>query len=264
MNAAVRFFDLGVGVFPIVTPGKTPRCKSWDDYVCSRDEAARFRNYGVRLGPCRLGWLGVADTDNPGAESWAASNLPPTPLTVITGRGIHRYYRIAGDAPKFIYRAGHTIEFRNTGQYVVGPGSVHQSGTIYTAANWSWRWDDLPLFPAAFDFGAPPAPAGGGQLGDGFEFPSEVRAGARHHELFRLLRSLRGLGADQDVARGIVHDANQNRCIPPLPEGADFERWFQRGWNTPDRPFTPGIEIPDLPADSGPDVDLDAVDLGGF
>ncbi len=53
MNAAVRFFDLGVGLYPIVTPGKTPRCKSEDDYVCSRDEAARFRNYGVRLAPAR-------------------------------------------------------------------------------------------------------------------------------------------------------------------------------------------------------------------
>ena len=144
-GSRVVLLDQGIGVFPIVTPGKTPACSSWDDYVCTRNQAARFGNYGVRLGV-----LAVADSDSSASKAWVAANLPPTPFMVNAARGRHRYYRLEAATPKFIHRDGHAIEFRNQGQYVVGPGSVHKLGMTYTASDWSWDWNDIPIFPADF------------------------------------------------------------------------------------------------------------------
>jgi Bifunctional DNA primase/polymerase, N-terminal/Primase C terminal 1 (PriCT-1) len=244
MTAALWFFDHGVGVFPVI--GKEPACSSWDDYVCSRAHAARLFNYGVPLGR-----LGVADTDNADVETWAALHLPPTSFKVRTARGWHRYYRIGGPLPKFIHRDGHTIEFRNVGQYVIGPGSVHPGdrkasilpGIIYTADAWSWRWEDLPFFPTDFLFDDRPSTTSTGAVYvDGFEFPDVVSAGERHDQLFRLLRSFKGLGMDQRTTREAVSLANQRRCQPPLDEDDTFERWFNRGWKNPDRPIAERLD----------------------
>jgi hypothetical protein len=129
-HTAVWFHDNGIGVFPIKTRSKEPACKSWDDYACTRDDAAKFVNYGVRLAH----WIGVIDTDSPESEAWVQAHCPTTPFTVRGARGLHRYYRLQAEkTPKFIKRDGLTIEFRNQGQYVVGPGSVHPTGAVYVA-----------------------------------------------------------------------------------------------------------------------------------
>lgn len=239
--AALWFFDHGVPIFPV--RDKEPavaKGTSWKDYQCSREQAARFKNYGVPLSDS----LGVLDTDRREAELWVLQQiadrmLVETPFVVTTGRGKHRYYRLAGPLPKFIHRDGHTIEFRNVGQYVVGPGSRHPSGVLYAASAWSWRWDDIPHFPADFWFDDRPPEARGGSIDNEYQFPEVVRAGERHDQLFRLLRSCKGIGIDRDGTREIVSMANQNRCDPPLPEDQAFEQWFARGWNKPDRPLRP-------------------------
>ncbi len=272
MNAfAPRFYDWGVGVFP--ASGKEPACKSWDDYTCTRDQAAGFKNYGVRLGqvPGRPNYLAVLDTDNTDASNWVidqilAKNIPDTPFRVLTARGQHRYYVLHAPAPKFIHRDGHTIEFRNAGQYVVGPGSIHLSGAIYTPVAWSWLWEEIPVFPVdsfLFDDGSC-GKRSTGTFGEGFEFPDEVRAGERHDQLFRLLRSFKALGVDKTATREIVTLANQTRCRPAVAEDRTFVLWFDRAWSLPDRPFeTLPLAIPPMD-DSAPTIDLDAVDLEGF
>lgn len=237
--AAAWFVDQGVSVFPIKERGKEPLVK-WREYRCDRDTAAGFINYGVALST----WLGVVDTDSIESESFVASqiaagHIPFTPFRVATARGIHRYYRLARPTPKFIRRSGMAIEFRNEGQYVVGPGSVHPSGSVYTPSAWSWNLEEVPIFPEfQFDDGSLGARSDGdgGPQGELYSFPPEVTAGERHHELFKLLRSLKALQNDIESAWWCVDMANQNFCKPPLPSGG-LRRWFDRGWNNPDRPL---------------------------
>lgn len=230
------FVDQGVGVFPIKEGSKEPACKSWDDFVCTREQAGRLKNYGVRLSTT----LGVIDTDEPEAEGWVVTHIPWTPFRVQTARGTHRYYRLLRNTPKFIHRDGFTIEFRNVGQYVVGPGSVNATGVIYTPTKWSWDMSDVPIFPEFVFDDRPGATPEGGHVPAGglaFEFPETVFAGERHDALYKLLRSWKALGNDKESGFELIKLANANRCRPPLSEGADLRRWFNRGWDTPDRPI---------------------------
>lgn len=236
--------DNGVHVFPIRFRGKEPIVKSWDDFVCTREEAAGYKNYGVRL----ESWLGVIDTDTLESEAWALEHLPLTPFKVRTARGTHRYYRLSRPTPKFLHRDGLTIEFRNAGQYVLGPGSVHPTGVVYEADPWSWNLSDITIFPTdfvfddrpGFDNGAGNVPGACGSLaaGTAYEFPEVCYAGERHDALFKLLRSFKALGNDYDSTRQLIGLANANRCSPPLAVNPEFERWCRRAWDNPDRPIT--------------------------
>jgi len=238
MNAPAQWFhDHNVGVFPLKTRSKEPACK-WLGYSCSREHAARFVNYGVRLGT-----MAVVDPDCHDTIAWCERNLPDTPFLVRTARGFHVYYRLASSdgVPKFLHRDGLTIEFKNAGQYVVGPGSVHPSGAVYTAVEWSWRWDDIPVFPAnfLFDDGSCGRRSAPGVIGERYEFPTAgVGKGERHAELFKLLRSLKAQGYEQADARIVIVFANENGCRPPLPDSQIFDNgWFARAWGNPDRPL---------------------------
>src|SRR5262249_25013791 len=147
------------------------------DYRCSREQAGRFKEYGVPLG-----LFAVADSDSAAAEAWNAANLPDTPFKVTTGPyhdkslglGRHRYYRLVGDAPHYIERDGPTIEFRHAGQYVVGPGSTRPDGIVYTADDWSWDINDVPFFPTEFNFDDRPYGARGSSSGQPFVLPQTI------------------------------------------------------------------------------------------
>ena len=243
---ALWFHRLGFHVFPTINKvPAVPKGTSQFDYRCTREQASRFKEYGVPLGP-----VAVVDSDTPQTEAWVGAHLPETPFTVTTGpyhggsagRGRHRYFWLVGDAPHFIHRDGHTIEFRHRGQYVAGPGSVRPDGVMYRADPWSWNARDVPVFPVAdFLWDDRPLEARGSAAGAPFEFPEVVRAGERHDQLFRLLRSCKAKGNDREITRQMVALANECRCRPPLAEDDSFERWFTRQWNKPDRPFEPPL-----------------------
>ena len=237
---AAWFWDHGIHVFPVA--GKAPavpKGTSQFDYRCTRAHAARLWNYGVPLSAS----LAVLDTDTSDDELWVLQQIidrviPDTPFLVETARAFHRYFRLRGPLPKFMHSDGHTLEFRNVGQYVVGPGSMHPSGKKYQALGWSWRWEDIPFFPADFVFddgscGTFSAP------GTPYEFPEKVYAGERHDQLFRFIRSFKALDTDRETVREIVTMTNAHSCHPPLAEDEEFEKWFSRAWNLPDRPFPP-------------------------
>jgi len=91
---------------------------------------------------CKWSSLLVIDEDRPGAfAAFAASigqAIEPT-FAVGTAKGRHYYYRQAEGAPLGNSRgrlAGYGIDVRGggagNGGYVVGPGSVHETGVIYT------------------------------------------------------------------------------------------------------------------------------------
>ncbi len=238
MNAAaVWFFDHGVGVFPLVARSKVPACTTWVGYAGNRAQVARFHSYGVRLGRCRGDCLVVVDTDTPDAEAWVATHLPSTPLVVATARGWHRYFRAVGPQPKYIHRDGHTIECRNQGQYVVGPGSIHASGAVYAPTDWSWKWEDISWIPSdlVFDDRSPEARGAGVSGPDGGRFesaqpytiPPAIFAGERHDQMFRLMRSLQARGVDPEGARAACHVENRAKCCPLLDED-ELDRYLCR------------------------------------
>ena len=250
-------FDLSIRVFPLIGkhpdstrhyPERYPRCFSWDDYTCTRSHVERFGNYAVSLDH-----LIVVDTDNADAEAWIATYLPLTPFRVHTARGLHRYFRRTGPLPSFIKRDGFTIESRNRGEYVVGPGSTHPGdpkrgiprGIIYTAEPWSWDLHDVPIFAAdfVFDDGSCASSATSSVSGERFEFPTVVREGERHRMLFRQLRSWRHIFT-KDEAREMISTMNVAHCDPPLIEDADFDYWFERSWKQKDRPFPDVVPTP--------------------
>jgi len=234
VNAVLWFLDQRVRVFPIRQGSKEPACKSWDDFECTREEAAAFTNYGVALGP--VGY-GVCDTDTPESEEWAAAHLPHTPFKVRTARGVHRYYRLLNPAPKFIHRDELTIEFRNAGQYVLGPGSLHPSGAVYVADDWSWRLQEVPIFSVeAFEWDDRPYHTRGSAVGstDGYKTPDEIKAGQRHDEMYRMCRALKIRGVPVEGATQACIIENQIRCKPPLPQRA-IQKHLHRVYHQPNR-----------------------------
>jgi len=96
-------------------------------------------NLGVA---CKLSGLLVVDEDRPGAFAEFAASVGmavmPT-FTVTTSKGRHFYYRQEEGAPLGNGRgalAGRGIDVRGggagNGGFVVGPGSVHATGVVYT------------------------------------------------------------------------------------------------------------------------------------
>lgn len=236
------FLDNGVRVFPIKARDKVPACASWDDYRATVQELDAWSNYGAALGVGAS--LGVVDSDSPEIENWVAANVPPTSFMVDTARGVHRYYRLIGAATHFIHRAGHTIEFRNTGQYVVGPGSIHSTGRVYVAREWSWQIQDVPFFPVN-DFQWDDRPDGERGYADGemLVLPTVIKAGERHDLLFKLMRSLQARGVD-DVEQllTILRAENRAKCSPPIDD-AELTRYIRRVAKHRDRPGFNRLEI---------------------
>lgn len=106
-------------------------------------------NIGVA---CKQSCLLVVDEDQPGAFAAFAASIgqavEPT-FAVDTAKGRHWYYRQDDGAPLGNGRgrlAGHGVDIRGGGDgnggYVVGPGSVHATGVVYTPADSS-----APILP---------------------------------------------------------------------------------------------------------------------
>ena len=267
---ALDLFDLGLSLFPCEPRSKQPATsylpRRWDEvreksvptWKPFQTERATREQIATWFGPLNpalvtgsISGVSVVDPDSPEALAWC-ERLPRTPFVVKTARGLHFYFRYAPGLPAFIYPDDTLrIEIKSDGRYVMAPGAIHPSGSVYEVVGGRLpaNLDELPPFPLdrLVDLRTvKPSSASG----DGYEFPEEVFAGERHHELFKLVRSFKGLGADLETCREAVRRANENRCKPPLtdrefdPRGG-FDTWTRRVFNQPDRPLDPlGDRIP--------------------
>ena len=95
----------------------------------------------------------VVDADSEDAVKFVRENLTYTPRRVITSKGKHFYYQVD---PNYPVRNGVNpdlrIDLRGQGGCVIAPGSIHESGHVYTRDDdpdvdvW---WGSLPKLNAA-------------------------------------------------------------------------------------------------------------------
>jgi hypothetical protein len=119
-----------------------------------------LRNLGIDCG--RSGFL-VVDEDRPGAFAEYAASLGeeiPVTFAVRTGKGTHFYLLQPEGEPLGNGRgklSGQGIDIRGKGGFTVAPGSVHQTGALYTPADPSVPLAFAPGWLVAALRAAPPA-----------------------------------------------------------------------------------------------------------
>lgn len=129
--------------------GQWSRIATLNPQVIAAQLAGAPWNVGIA---CKQSGLLVIDEDRPGAYAEFASSIGKTvdpTFTVATAKGSHFYYRQAEGAPLGNGRgrlAGRGIDVRGGGDgnggYVVGPGSIHQTGALYSPVDSS-----APILP---------------------------------------------------------------------------------------------------------------------
>jgi len=150
--------------------GKWPRIATLGHVLIQAQLADGLWNLGVA---CKASSLLVVDEDRPGAFTAFATSIGETikpTFAVRTAKGTHFYYRQPDGAPLGNGRGqlkGHGIDIRGGGAgdggYVVAPGSIHQTGVIYTPQDSATPIRPVPSWLAEVLRPAPlpePVPAG--------------------------------------------------------------------------------------------------------
>lgn len=145
LSAALRIAESGAPVFPCRANNKRPEATGWQDQATTDPDQIRAwlgngteRNYGVRTGT--TGGVVVLDADGTeGVEvvrEWELKHgeIPETVAVLTPGGGCHFYFRnpdgmALGNRTKI---DGAPVDFRGAGGFVIGSGSVHPNGGIYT------------------------------------------------------------------------------------------------------------------------------------
>jgi Bifunctional DNA primase/polymerase, N-terminal len=253
--AALALAARGWAVFPLRPGDKRPRVKDWEAWATVDVERigrwwARHRadNVGVASGPAGLVVVDI-DTPKPGQvppEAWRgaadgievlarlAARYGPAPatFTVATPRGgRHLYYRDpTGDLRNTKGKLGWCIDTRAAGGYVVGPGSVLDTGGAYTVVDASpvaelpgWITAQLLAPPPAADRRCSPAAARpSGRYGDAALVAEVARVadagpGARNEALRAAAWNLGRL-----VARGVLARADVEGALQAAAEASGY------------------------------------------
>ena len=167
LDFALALWRRGLSVIPVPRPvagtpkgklgdGKVPAI-AWKEYQARRATEAEVRawfateqNVAVITGA--VSGVVAVDADSPEAERWIRRNLLRTPWRVRTGRGLHCYYRHPGvsisNKARLRTKDGRLqLDVRGDGGYVIGPGSLHESGHRYAAeGDWTVPSSRLPAF----------------------------------------------------------------------------------------------------------------------
>lgn len=223
VEQALRLHGLGFSIIPVPSPiagtppntpgdGKTPIVK-WKHHQTEPATEAEItawfstpQNLAIVTGA--ISDLVVVDPDSRDGLKWCVQNLPYTPWQVRTSKGFHLYYRHPGvpvrNKARLDTGAGKiAIDIRGDGGYVIGPGSLHMSGHVYSEAG-DWTRDDPPRFwpgwIAKAERPAPPVtrPRPTGDVIDRARRylaaipPPVIGAGSDHATLYAACRLVRG------------------------------------------------------------------------
>jgi putative DNA primase/helicase len=142
----------GWSIFPLKPRSKVPAIR-WELYQQRLPTLDELEAWFTRPGPNvavvtgKISGIFVIDCDSAEALEWAREKLPPCDVRVRTSKGLHCYYPFSGERPMRnkcrVRFEGRQLEIdvRAEGGYVVGPGSIHPNGHVYTreGRGWSWR-----------------------------------------------------------------------------------------------------------------------------
>ncbi|SCL25435.1 phage/plasmid primase, P4 family [Micromonospora inyonensis] len=279
LDAALAMVDRGCYIFPVDHPelpkcvgvrtpdhdpdactkrGKHPAVGKWSIESTAKvvDIAAHFagtlRNYGI---DCRASHLLVIDEDTPGAFQRYADehgHTIPRTFTVATGRaggGRHLYFRAPRGSKLGTARgalpAG--VDVRGVGGYVVGPGSVHQSGAVYAPEDPAAPFAELPgwLADALTVKAAPPLSAVAAEPLAG-PLPRRVAElldadpGDRSERFHRIVRELAEAGLTQGQAVTVLTPWCERHSKYVGRVAAEVAR----SWGKPGRNTATGAERP--------------------
>ncbi|WP_051697510.1 bifunctional DNA primase/polymerase [Erythrobacter litoralis] len=157
--------------FPIPRGEKAARAK-WERWQTERPDAATVegwarRDSNIAIVTGAISGLLVLDLDSAEAVAEAEKLGLPDTIRASTAKGQHVYFRHPGGTVK--NRAGFKPgwDIRCDGGYVVGPGSLHPSGTEYTWHNPPGLFDLAPPPQWLLDLIAKPAEGNGAGSGGG-------------------------------------------------------------------------------------------------
>jgi hypothetical protein len=243
----------GIYVFPVDHPGLNlcagigkghdpfspnhPRGKHptipWGDKATAKDGviSAHFygqqRNIGIHCG--KSGLL-VIDEDELGElDRFAADHgvqIPETSTTT-TADGKHYYFAdTEGGAlgNKEGAFGSYKINIRSGNGYVVAPGSVHETGVVYTlngvrtiAPLPAWIPDAIrnPKQSSSSTSSSDGTPTSADLFSGGFKLPDVIHHPHRHNTLIQYAGSLRGRGIPLDEARDLIIHRALPRCKQP-------------------------------------------------
>ena len=162
LDVVGQLLALNLSLIPVEPGGKRPTAawKSNQEEPADADQLEQWfgngHDYNIGIVTGTVSGVVVVDLDSRAATDWAQVHLPRTPIRTKTAKGQHLYYRHPGTPVRNkarIRSADQTIELdvRGDGGYVVGPGSVHETGVRYEMIDtWPDSLDALPVFDPAW------------------------------------------------------------------------------------------------------------------
>ena len=220
----------GFSMVPLHRGTKVSQLSEWAPYQTQAADTDQILKWSQKFPGCNWGCVAgvvsdlvVFDCDDEAAYRWAQLHLPTTPVKVKTSRGWHLYYHHPG--PEYVddlraidpRKDGIKAELRRDGQYAVAPGSLHESGVIYTAdVEFPGVWEYAPEFAILKPASSIDLSGLDARIADIRAKYSEVLEGNRHNTLLSYAAALIGSGCPPDRALKLTLEKNADICTPPL------------------------------------------------
>ncbi|MCL4673767.1 MAG: bifunctional DNA primase/polymerase, partial [Sphingomonadaceae bacterium] len=274
--------DLGFNLIPVRVGEKIPAIQ-WARFQTERaslEEIERWQREGHNAGIVTgaISGIVVLDCDTPEAIARAKElGIPAGTISVKTAKGCHFYFWHPGFQVPNKASLLPGMDIRGDGGFVVAPGSVHPSGSIYEWADHP-AWNDCPPLPAwLHDLlqGEPEAqPCAAMSAGASEHTPYGQRAldreltilrnapeGRRNHQLNRSAYAMAQLAAggqiEPDMAQAALYNAGHVIGLDSL----EIQRTLESAWRAgSQQPRVPRTADPGL-GQGGPPIIISASQL---
>lgn len=264
--------DMGFNLIPVRVCEKIPAIQ-WARFQTERaslEEIERWRREGHNAGIVTgvISGIIVLDCDTPEAIERAKDlGIPARTISVRTAKGCHYYFRHPGFAVSNKANVLPGMDIRGDGGFVVAPGSLHPSGSIYRWADdpaWSdispvpdWLLDLLQRGPVEQPrtimsaISSRHTPYGQRALDRELTILRNAPEGRRNHQLNRSAFALAQLAASGQIEAEAAHAAldHAGRAIglDALETGKTLASGWQAGLQQPRAPDAPRPRSPNRP-----------------
>lgn len=157
LDQALRYLSLGLSIIPIKPRDKRPALPSWKEYQKRPPTEEEIRgwftqdsNLNLAIVTGGVSRVVVVDGDSAEAVGWLSAHHP-SHVRTRTAKGAHYFFLHPGhEVRNGAKLGGMALDVRGDGGYVVAPGSVHPSGSVYEEEGEWYDIDSLPVFQSAW------------------------------------------------------------------------------------------------------------------